>query len=188
DPYGPGELDDVRGAIDANGKIVAIDFTATLQPLTNSNNAFETTYEMAGGGTVKTGTGGANTSITNGPQYVIPNRRVTSKSIPFGSAPLLKTAQLRAPGDIQATFGLAQMNDPRWTEILNQTAKVAAWQPKIAASKLTDANVVSGRGVALAPRSGSLSAVIADVEVNKKTGKILVKHMYASQDAGLTIS
>ena len=208
DPYGPGELDDVRGAIDANGKIVAIDFTATLQPLTNSNNAFETTYEMAGGGTVKTGTGGANTSITNGPQYVIPNRRVTSKSIPFGSAPLLKTAQLRAPGDIQATFAfeqmvdelahaanmdpvafrLAQMNDPRWTEILNQTAKVAAWQPKVGASKLSDANVVTGRGVALAPRSGSLSAVIADVEVNKKSGKILVKHMYASQDAGLTIS
>ena len=111
DPYGPGELDDVRGAIDANGKIVAIDFTATLQPLTNSNNAFETTYEMAGGGTVKTGTGGANTSITNGPQYVIPNRRVTSKSIPFGSAPLLKTAQLRAPGDIQATFAFEQMVD-----------------------------------------------------------------------------
>ena len=42
--------------------------------------------------------------------------------------------------------------------------------------------------MALAPRSGSLSAVIADVEVNKKTGKIVAKHMYASQDAGLTIS
>ena len=65
---------------------------------------------------------------------------------------------------------------------------MAAWQPKVGASKLSDANVVTGRGVALAPRSGSLSAVIADVEVNKKSGKILVKHMYASQDAGLTIS
>lgn len=30
--------------------------------------------------------------------------------------------------------------------------------------------------------------VVADVEVNKKTGKILVTHLYASQINGLTIS
>jgi CO/xanthine dehydrogenase Mo-binding subunit len=207
DPYGPAQLDDVRGAIDANGKITAIDYTSWLQPLTNSNNAYETTYEQAGFGTIKTGQGGANTSIVGGPQYAIANRRITSKSIPFGSGPVLKTAQFRAPGDVEATFAfeqmidelayaasmdpvafrLAQMTDDRWMSALNQTAKAAGWQPKVAASKLSDANVVTGRGVALAPRSGSLSAVIADVEVNKQTGKIVAKHMYASQDAGLSV-
>jgi nicotinate dehydrogenase subunit B len=131
-----------------------------------------------------------------------PNRRVTSHSILIGASPVLKTAQLRAPGDIQATFAfeqmidelahaanmdpvafrLAQMNDPRWTSILQQTAPAAKWTPKVAAS-----NVVTGWGIALAPRSGSLSAVIAEVEVNKKTGKIVAKNMWASQDAGLTI-
>ena len=86
-PYGPAQLDDVRGAIDAGGKIVALDYTSWLQPLTNSNNAFETTYEQSGFGTIKTGQGGANTSIVGGPQYVIPNRGITSKSIPIGSGP-----------------------------------------------------------------------------------------------------
>jgi CO/xanthine dehydrogenase Mo-binding subunit len=191
DPYGPAQLDDVRGAIDANGRITAIDYTSFVQPLTNSNNAYETTYEQAGFGTIKTGTGSANTSITAGAQYAIPNRRVTTKSIPLGSGPLLKTAQFRAPGDIEAAFAfeqlidelayaanmdpvafrLAQMSDERWKAILNETAKAAGWQPRVAASRLSSAKVVTGRGVALAPRSGSLSAVIADVEVNKETGK-----------------
>ena len=84
-------------------------------------------------------------------------------------------------------FRLAQMSDPRWIATLNAATKAANWQPKVAASSLSKANVVTGRGVALAPRSSSLAAVVADIEVNKKTGKILVKHMYASQDAGLTV-
>ncbi len=204
DNYGPAQLNDVRGAIDANGKIVAMDYTSWVMPGTNAQ---ETASEQTRLGPLKTGTGSANTSITNGPQYAIANRRVTSKSMPFSSSPVLKTAPLRAPGDLQACFAyeqmidelahaanmdpvafrLAQMNDPRWIATLNAATTAANWQPKVAASSLSKANVVTGRGVALAPRSGSLSAVVADVEVNKKTGKILVKHMYASQDAGLTI-
>jgi CO/xanthine dehydrogenase Mo-binding subunit len=207
DCYGPGQLDDIRAGIDANGRITALDYTSWVQPLTNSNNAFETTYEMAGFGPISTGTGSANTAIVGSSHYTIANRRITTKSIPFGSGALLKTAQLRAPGDVEATFAfeqmidelahaanmdpvafrLAQMNDDRWISNLNQTASVAKWETGVAASNLSSADVVTGRGVALAPRSGSLSAVIADIQVTKSTGKILVKHMYASQDAGLSI-
>jgi CO/xanthine dehydrogenase Mo-binding subunit len=204
DNYGPAELNDVRGAIDAKGIITAIDYTGWAFAGTNAQ---ETTSEQTRLGPLKTGNGTANTSITNGKQYNIANRRVTSKSMPLSSSPILKTAPLRAPGDLQACFAfeqlvdelayaasmdpvafrLAQMNDPRWVSVLNAATQAAGWKPKVAASSLSKATVVTGRGVALAPRSSSLSAVVADVEVNKKTGKITVKHMYASQDAGLTI-
>jgi CO/xanthine dehydrogenase Mo-binding subunit len=204
DNYGPAQLNDVRGAIDANGKVVAMDYTSWVMPGTNSQ---ETVSEQTRLGPLTTGTGNANTSITGGSQYAIPNRRTTSKSMPLSSSPVLKTAPLRAPGDLQACFAyeqmidelahaanmdpvafrLAQMDDQRWRDILTAATKAAGWQPKVAASSLSKANVVTGRGVALAPRSGSLAAVVADVEVNKTTGKIVVKQMYASQDAGLTV-
>jgi len=33
-----------------------------------------------------------------------------------------------------------------------------------------------------------MTGVVADIEVDKKTGKILVKHIYVAQDLGLTIN
>ena len=49
------------------------------------------------------------------------------------------------------------------------------------ASSLSDANVVTGRGVAWSnadnPATYAQTAAIADIEVNKKTGKITVKHV-----------
>ena len=65
------------------------------------------------------------------------------------------------------------------------SAKLANWQPSVAASNLSNANVVTGRGIALGTFAGSQAGVVVDIEVNKKTGKILVKHVYASQVAGL---
>ena len=60
------------------------------------------------------------------------------------------------------------------------------------ASNLSDANVVTGRGVAWSnvdnPKTYAQTAAIADIEVNKKTGKITVKHIYqASAPASRSI-
>jgi len=85
-------------------------------------------------------------------------------------------------------FRLKNVNDPRWTAILNAVGAAAKWQPKVAASKLASANVVRGRGVAIGGYVGTRAGVVADIDVNKKTGKITVKHLYSSQDAGLTIN
>ena len=59
----------------------------------------------------------------------------------------------------------------------------------MAASKLSNANVVTGRGVAFGRHGNSAySAIVAEIEVNKKTGKIVVKHLYSAMDAGLAVS
>jgi CO/xanthine dehydrogenase Mo-binding subunit len=62
---------------------------------------------------------------------------------------------------------------------------VANWETRPSASKLQSGNVVTGRGVAATGKTG---AVVAEIEVNKKTGKIVAKHMYGVQDVGLAIS
>jgi nicotinate dehydrogenase subunit B len=75
--------------------------------------------------------------------------------------------------------------------VLNTVTKEANWQPHVAASKLSDANIVSGRGVAWEdihhPVTNGLTATIADVEVNKKTGKVRVKHVYQAGTTGLAV-
>ena len=49
-------------------------------------------------------------------------------------------------------------------------------------------DIRTGRGIALGGFAGSQSGIVAEIEVNMKTGKIVAKHMYASQVAGLTVA
>jgi CO/xanthine dehydrogenase Mo-binding subunit len=73
------------------------------------------------------------------------------------------------------------MNDDRWVSALTQTAKAASWQ------RLRVEGVECHRH---RPRRrtraslGPLSAVIADVEVNRSTGKIVVKHVRLCRTPG----
>ncbi len=75
-----------------------------------------------------------------------------------------------------------------WIGVLDAVTKAANWQSRVAASSLGSGNVVSGRGIALGGFASSQVGIVADVQVNKKSGKILVTHLYASQINGLTIS
>jgi CO/xanthine dehydrogenase Mo-binding subunit len=48
--------------------------------------------------------------------------------------------------------------------------------------------VVTGRGVAIGGFANALPGIAADISVNRKTGKIVVDHLYAVQDAGTTVN
>ena len=82
-------------------------------------------------------------------------------------------------------FRLLNTTNQRVIDALNTAAKISNWETRPSGSKVSNANVVTGRGIAVG--NGTV-AVAATIEVNKKTGKILVKHMYGVQDSGLTIS
>src|SRR6185437_10969585 len=75
----------------------------------------------------------------------------------------------------------------RWKNVLTAVAKDANWQPKVAASNLSSANVVTGRGIAFGFYSNTMTCCVADIEVNKKTGKIRVNTLHDAGDAGLIV-
>jgi CO/xanthine dehydrogenase Mo-binding subunit len=82
-----------------------------------------------------------------------------------------------------------QTTPDRLRVVLNKIAEISNWQPKVAASNLSKATVVNGRGVAFQSHApDAFGAVVVDIEVNKKTGKIVVKHAYGVQDSGLAIN
>jgi nicotinate dehydrogenase subunit B len=202
DNYAPSQVTDVKAGIDANGKLVAYDYTGFFQGWMST----ETTQELVG---QKVATPFVLPDTENtGAQYAIANRKVATKAIPSLDSGFLKTVWMRAPGAPQALFASEQViddlsvaagQDPiafrkanqseeRWSGVLDAAAKASNWTPRVAGSRKQTGTVLKGRGVAIGGFSGTLTAIVAEIEVNTKTGKITAKHLYGAQDAGLTVN
>jgi CO/xanthine dehydrogenase Mo-binding subunit len=80
-------------------------------------------------------------------------------------------------------------DDPpqRWRNVLENVAKDAKWVPKVAASNLSKADVVTGRGIAFGFYSNTDTCCVADIQVTKSTGKIVAKQLHIAGDAGLIV-
>jgi CO/xanthine dehydrogenase Mo-binding subunit len=207
DTYGPPVLADVRAGIDAKGNIVAYDSTAWGHPYV-PYLAGQTTRELTGV-PIPVKDLGLGSVDTGQSRYNIPNRRVTGKSLSLIDNGWLQASYLRQPLAPQNTFISEQMVDElayaagmdpiafriqnydgttvagqRAIAVLQALAQVSGWQPRVAASQLAKGDVVTGRGVA----SNGLNAGLAEISVDRTTGKILVSHIYAVQDNGLTIN
>jgi CO/xanthine dehydrogenase Mo-binding subunit len=196
---------DIKGAVDATGKLIAVEYTQFGIPSLPTDPTTQHATGTAGAG----GTGALDTD-NSGPQYDIANRRVIGKSLPLENN-YFKTSTLRAPNAPQTCFGFEQMIDElayaakmdpyefrlknistttqnRWRDALVGVAKLANWQPRVAASNLSNDTVVTGRGLGLGSYAGSQAGVVADIEVNRKTGAIVVKRAFTTQVNGLGVS
>jgi nicotinate dehydrogenase subunit B len=229
-PFGPPNVADIRGGLDANGKIVAYDYTSWLG--NSGNNPADASVQVGltvpadpttgsstrgaperlpGITSSNAPSGGARIeTFSTGDQYFpnIPNRRVLGKSLPS----ILKVCSLRAPSCFQPGWASESMIDELahaanmdslafrrahtthsgWLGVLNAAATAADWQPRVSASKLSNERVVTGRGISIAGENHANddvhSGVVAEVEVDRKTGKIVVKHIYGAQDSGFIIN
>jgi CO/xanthine dehydrogenase Mo-binding subunit len=211
DNHAPSHIGDVRAGIDATGKIVAYSYTGWSQDWIST----ETTQELVGTPIAVPRVGGAASDIFNntGDQYTIANSVLIGKTMPMLGGGLLKAANMRAPLGPQTNFASEQIIDQLsveagmdpvafrlhnqadpsvvyWTGVLNAVAKAANWHPKVSGSNLPHGDVVAGRGIALGTHTTptSYAGVVADIQVNKKTGVITVKHLYAAMNVGLTIN
>jgi CO/xanthine dehydrogenase Mo-binding subunit len=140
------------------------------------------------------------------------DRRVLAKTQPLYEGSL-KTSALRAPNAPQSYFASEQIVDElayamkmdpiafrrlnmvnngvaaaRWFSVLDAVTAAANWQPRVAASNLQKGNVVTGRGFGFGTFASSQVGVIAEIEVDKSSGKIVVKHAYTAQNNGITVS
>ena len=84
--------------------------------------------------------------------------------------------------------GAAGLQGSRWAAAMQAVAKAANWKPQVAASNLQSGNVVTGRGFAIGGFSNARPAMVADISVNKKTGKITCTHLYCAMDLGTAIN
>jgi len=207
DNYGPAQMTDIRAGIDPNGKLTAFEFTAFGIPYWTT----PPTQQMVTGTAAYATAGPLDTAIS-GSQYSIPNRKVVGKSLPLQDN-YFKVSFLRAPNAPQSAFAaeqavdelafMAKMDpvafrllnianttddpDQRWKHALTGVAQLSNWKAKVAASSLSSGNVVTGRGIAFGQYSNTMSCCVADIEVNKKTGKISAKSLNVATDTGLIV-
>ena len=204
DNYGPAHLGEVKAAADANGRIVAYQYEGWQHNWTN----VETSAQLTGVAPAeREGTAAQQVSPLNlGSMYDVANLKLVNHRVP--GMGYLKGAWLRSPLDLSFSFASEQaidqlayvlkmdpwvfrqrnIKDERWLGVLNAVAQAADWKPRQAASNLSTAKIVTGRGIGVGTHLASYGAAVAEIEVNKDTGRIMAKHMYGAIDAGLAVN
>jgi nicotinate dehydrogenase subunit B len=205
DNYGPAHVGEIRAAADADGKIVAYQYDGWH----HNWSAIETSAQLALGTPAAEWRLGAAQQVNPtdcGGMYDIPNVRLVNHQVP--GLKYLKGAWLRSPLDLSFSFASEQTIDElarlagmdayefrkrnianeRWMGVLDAVAKASKWEPRPPASKLSDAKIAIGRGIGLGTHLTSFGGAVAELEVNKETGKVAVKHMYGAIDAGLAVN
>lgn len=221
DNYGPALLSDLRGAVDANGKLVAYEYRAWVHTAAGLDTASQLAlgpqppFNFGGGGAGGPGSGGLfSVHLSQTDMYDVPNRRIVNHRVAGGG--YLRTGALRAPMDPSMFFAQEGMMDElahaagldpyefrkrnishaRWLGVLKAATDAAKWTPRVAASSLSNARIVTGRGIGLGthhlPQNQgnrvTYAAAVVDIEVNKGNGVVVAKHVYGAMDCGLAIN
>jgi CO/xanthine dehydrogenase Mo-binding subunit len=205
DPKGPASLHRARAALDASNRVVAYEFVAKgfsrQHILQNESRPFDSLVGQALGGEVKPNW------IFGVPveSYAFENKLLAWETI----APLvdncspLRTGHLRDPvgpelhfasesfidelaaaaGEDPVAFRLKYLANPRHAAVVKAVAEKAAWKPRTSPSK--DGK---GRGLSFAERNGTSVAAVADVEVDRASGRVWARRFFIAHDCGLIIN
>jgi CO/xanthine dehydrogenase Mo-binding subunit len=210
DPKGPASIHRARAAIDAEGKVIAYEFKSKgfsrVDVNTNGSKPFDTLAGQARGVGLKSGDGFGVPAES----YEFANKRTSWETI----APLLdrssplRSSHLRDPVGPQIHFAsesfidevaaaldldpvefrLRHVKDPRDQAVIKAAAEKFGWDTRPSPRRDQMGDKVSGRGIAYAQRNGTRVAVIAQVEVDRSTGKIFAKKFTVAHDCGQIIN
>jgi CO/xanthine dehydrogenase Mo-binding subunit len=209
DPKGPAQLTTIRAGVDAQGNVIAWDFMDRSFPWSESEgNPLLASTQI---GLKPTGPGFLNGAGGGGQIYAFENQKVLAADIPWvqqGQWPL-RTSNLRAPGDLARVFASESTiddiasdlrvdpvqfrlryltGDKRISEILVATAKKAGWTDRLSPAPASTGDKAVGRGIAVANRANTMTAAVAEIEVDKKTGEVTVKKITLGHDCGLIVN
>src|SRR5438876_1148700 len=211
DPKGPAGVYRGRAGLDAQGNVVAYDFLArgfTRQDLaTNEGRPKDT---LAG---QLTGVPPRPTLIFQVPAeaYEFPNKRCGWECIPplLDRGSPLRTGHLRDPlgpethfaiesfideiahaaGLEPVAFRLKYVKDPRHVAVIKAAADRAGWSKRTYPSlRRGKGPVMIGRGFSYTERNGTIVAVVAEVEVNRSSGRVWARQLTVAHDCGLIIN
>ncbi|HEY2531442.1 MAG TPA: molybdopterin cofactor-binding domain-containing protein [Xanthobacteraceae bacterium] len=210
DPKGPASIHRARAAIDASGNVVAYDFLSKgfsrVDVNTNGSEPYDTLAGQTLGVELKPGDGFGVPADS----YGFANRRTAWETIPalLDRASPLRSSHLRDPVgpqihfasesfmdevaaalDIDAVeFRLRHLQDPRDIAVVKAAAEKAGWQTRPSPRRDQSGEQVSGRGIAYAQRSGTRVAMVAEVDVDRRSGKIWVRRFTVAHDCGQIIN
>ncbi len=203
DPKGPPTLLDLRAGLDLGGKVSAWESElfipngiAGFVALVGADHAgLNSLGQLSPGGVIN------DLAIP----YAIPNVKTTAHRL--GSTPF-KPAWIRSPGRMQNTFAnecfldeiaaalgadplelrLQYLHDARGEELLERLAALSNWRQRPKSDR--QGEIVTGRGLAYIKYElvRTYVGVVAEVQVNTKSGEISAKRFYVAHDCGQIIN
>ncbi len=210
EPYGAAMSMSVRASLDADNKIADWHYelwsnTHSMRPqATQGANVLAAWYmaepQMHGPpqGIPQPAGGGDRNAI---PLYDFPNQKIVHHFIPQMPIRVSALRTLGAYANVFAlesfmdemaalakadpvAFRLAHMKDPRARAVIEKVAAMANWRPGEAGS------LSRGRGIGFAKYKNLACyvACIAEVEVDRASGKVRVPHIWSAADSGLVIN
>ena len=210
DPKGPASIHRARIALDAAGKIVAYEFTSKgfsrVDVDTNGGKPKDTLAGQTLGVTLASGDGFGVPAES----YEFPNKRLSWETIPplLDRASPLRSSHLRDPVGPQIHFAsesfidevaaalnqdpvqfrLQHVKEPRDLAVIKAAAEKFGWETRTSPRRDQKGVKVNGRGIAYSQRNGTRVAAIAEVDIDRSSGKIWVKRFVVAHDCGQIIN
>jgi CO/xanthine dehydrogenase Mo-binding subunit len=211
DPKGPAMLADVRGALDAHGRVSAWNYVVTTPGHSTRPGRTEGNLLAAQlmGTPFHMGTIGGDRNARH--SYAFPHDRVAVRWL---EQSVLRPSAMRglgAPANVFANesfmdelaaaahadpvqFRLHHLEDPRAIAVLTRVAQLARWQsrpsPLGGDAHAARDGIAIGRGVAFAQYENRYTyvATVAEVHVDRGTGVVRVSHAWVAHDCGLIVN
>lgn len=211
DPKGPAAVITMRAGLDAQGDVVGYSFHAKgFSAHDVRSNASDPNDTLTG---QLLGLEREDWDAFGVPQesYVFENKRLSWEVIDplLRTASPLRTAHIRDPQGPQTTFSsesfidelaaevgadpvefrLQYLTDPRDITAVETAAEQAGWESRPSPNpNQDDPEILSGRGIAYAQRGSTVVAIVAEVEVNRETGRVWPRRFTVAHDCGLVVN
>jgi nicotinate dehydrogenase subunit B len=210
DPKGPASIHRARAAIDASGNVVAYEFTSKgfsrIDVNTNGSAPWDTLAGQMRDIALKSGDGFGVPAES----YEFANKRLAWETIPplLERGSPLRSAHLRDPVGPQVHFAsesfmdevaaalhldpielrLRHVKDARDTAVIKAAAEKSGWQSRPSPRRDQTGSTVSGRGIAYSQRNGTRCAIVAEVDIDRASGKIWARKFTVAHDCGQIIN
>jgi CO/xanthine dehydrogenase Mo-binding subunit len=213
DPKGAACVHRARAALDESGKVTAYEFVSKglsrVNVMFNESDPRDCLAGMTLGMPLNPGLGLGTPSES----YAFPAKLLAWEVVPplLERCSPLRTSHLRDPLGPEVHFGSEQFIDeialavkadpvdfrllyisaPRDAAVVKAAAEKAGWVPRkypMHGRRLRHGEVLRGQGFAYAQRGETVVAVVADIEVYPKDGRIWARRFTVAHDCGLIIN
>jgi nicotinate dehydrogenase subunit B len=208
DPKPPASTHHARAAIDASGNVIAYEFISKAFSLLEIDSNESQPRDSLAGQLLGVPLKPTDAFRVPGDSYGFANKRLAWETIPplLDRGSPLRTSHMRDPAMIHfgsesfidevaaalnvdpVEFRLRYIKDPRDMAVVKAAAERSGWQPRPSPRRDQTGNKVTGRGIAYVQRNDTRVAVVAEVDIDRSTGKIWARKFTVAHDCGLIIN
>jgi CO/xanthine dehydrogenase Mo-binding subunit len=210
DPKGPASLHRVRAGLDAEGNVVGYNFHSKGFSRTDVDTNESDPRDTLAGQMLGLGTNYKAAFGAPGEEYGFTAVKLWWETISplLAAGSPLRSAHLRDPVGPQLNFAaesfmdelavaagmdavafrLKYLTNPRGIAVVKAAAARAGWEARVSGSRIGAGDVARGRGIAFAQRNETLVATVAEIEVDRGSGRIRARRVVVAHDCGLIVN